>query len=182
MPTKKKATKKRTKNNIKTIANSKNAKNVKNKVADGIEDAKEFVQNKYTQIKNNLNEEARIRELKKLAPIYSSDIKNNLYSIPNVIRIVESDKEHMKSELCKGSIGWDEKRREIPYITVEENRNNPNRTKYYNSKIANKITSSKLILNYILYNKKFLKYLINIIIIILYIFNKSTDNCKISKI
>ena len=42
-----------------------------------------------------------------LHPIFLDDIKTGEYYLPEMIRIEERDKKHKKSEICKGSIGFE---------------------------------------------------------------------------
>ena len=50
-------------------------------------------------------EAARKYELKTLAPLFNDDLSDVDFALPKLIRVVDRDKKHADSEVCKGSIG-----------------------------------------------------------------------------
>lgn len=56
-------------------------------------------------VAENAEEGAKKLELKTLRPIFSEDLDDNKPFIHKFIRVVDRDKKHAESEVCKGSVG-----------------------------------------------------------------------------
>ena len=57
-------------------------------------------------MKENLDEKARLLELKTLQPIFVESLDETDFHISKFIRITERDKKHAESKVCEGSIGY----------------------------------------------------------------------------
>lgn len=57
-------------------------------------------------IKTSVDERVRELELKKLQPIFQTDIDDGDFLIHKFIRVADRDKRRAESEVCKGSIGY----------------------------------------------------------------------------
>ena len=57
-------------------------------------------------IKENIDEKARLLELKTLQPIFVESLDETDFHISKFIRITERDKKHAESKVCDGSIGY----------------------------------------------------------------------------
>ena len=55
-------------------------------------------------LKETVDEKSKQMEIKTLKPFFMEDL--NGFSMPRFIRVVERDKKHAESEICKGSIGF----------------------------------------------------------------------------
>lgn len=55
-------------------------------------------------LKETVNEKSKQMEIKNLQPFFIEDL--NGFSMPRFIRVVERDKKHAASEMCKGAIGF----------------------------------------------------------------------------
>lgn len=55
-------------------------------------------------MKETVDEKSKQMEIKTLKPFFMEDL--NGFSMPRFIRVVERDKKHAESEICKGSIGF----------------------------------------------------------------------------
>ena len=60
----------------------------------------------------------REKELEALRPIFESDVDDPDYSLPKLIRIAQIDEKHAASELCKDSIGFLFKSKELDVTTL----------------------------------------------------------------
>lgn len=57
-------------------------------------------------LKENIDEKARLLELKSLQPIFPESLDDVDFHISKFIRITDRDKKHAESKVCQGSIGY----------------------------------------------------------------------------
>lgn len=69
-------------------------------------------------IKESADEKARKIELKKLQPIFPSDIDDGDFFIHKFIRVADRDKKRAESEVCQGSIGYFRNIKDICVLNV----------------------------------------------------------------
>ena len=106
---------------IEDVANSEQVQKIVKGTKEGLEQAGDYVQKTFKDFKAQIDENARLKELNKLAPIFPEDISQEMYEYPEVIRVIEYDKAHMESPLCERAIGWDEKNKELPVFCAYQN-------------------------------------------------------------
>ena len=99
---------------IEDVANSEQVKKIVKDTKGGFVKTKDFVEKSIKDIKTQIDENAKLKELEKLAPVFPEDISLENYEYPETIRVIEYDKAHMESPLCEGAIGWEEKNKELP--------------------------------------------------------------------
>lgn len=69
-------------------------------------------------IKESADEKAKQIELKKLQPIFPSDIDDGDFFIHKFIRVADRDKKRTESEVCQGSIGYFTNSKDIRVLNV----------------------------------------------------------------
>lgn len=85
------------------------AKETLTQVADQNDDGKfdrEDISKVTNAIKESADEKAKQIELKRLQPVFPSDVDNGDFLIQKFIRVADRDKKRAESEVCKGSIGY----------------------------------------------------------------------------
>lgn len=68
--------------------------------------------------RENAEEKARLTEIKELQPIFPETLEEMDFSMSKLIRIIEKDKRHAESEVCKGSIGYYSEQKEFKVICL----------------------------------------------------------------
>ena len=84
-------------------------------IADSIGNA---VQNTATSLKNSIEEKNREIERRLLNPIFAEDLDNADFLLSKLIRVAEIDKKHSESDVCKGSIGYISKQKDLNIINI----------------------------------------------------------------
>lgn len=71
-----------------------------------------------TAIKDCAEAKNREIELKTLQPIFPEDLQSADFLLSKLIRIVELDKKHAESEVCKGSIGYTSMQKDLRVVNI----------------------------------------------------------------
>lgn len=69
-------------------------------------------------IKKNIDEKKREYELKKLQPIFLTDIDDGDFTIQKFVRVADRDKKRAESEACKGAIGYFTKNNDVRMLNI----------------------------------------------------------------
>lgn len=69
-------------------------------------------------IKKNIDEKKREYELKKLQPIFQTDIDDGDFTIQKFVRVADRDKKRAESEACKGAIGYFTKNNDVRMLNI----------------------------------------------------------------
>lgn len=69
-------------------------------------------------VMDSAGEKARALELKALQPIFPDSLNSVDFLMPKFIRIVERDKRHADSEVCKGSIGYGSDHKDLHMVNI----------------------------------------------------------------
>lgn len=91
------------------------------KLADHYGDGKldrEDVEKITGDIKKNIDEKKREYELKKLQPIFLTDIDDGDFTIQKFVRVADRDKKRAESEACKGAIGYFTKNNDVRMLNI----------------------------------------------------------------
>lgn len=67
---------------------------------------KEDVSKVANAIKENVDEKSRQIEIKRLQPVFASDIDDGDFLIQKFVRVTDRDKKYVESEVCKGSVAY----------------------------------------------------------------------------
>lgn len=69
-------------------------------------------------IKKNIDEKKKEYELKKLQPIFQTDIDDGDFIIQKFVRVADRDKKRAESEACKGAIGYFTKNNDVRMLNI----------------------------------------------------------------
>lgn len=69
-------------------------------------------------IKKNIDEKKREYELKKLQPIFQTDIDDGDFTIQKFVRVADRDKKRAESEACKGAIGYFTENNDVRMLNI----------------------------------------------------------------
>ncbi len=69
-------------------------------------------------IKKNIDEKKKEYELKKLQPIFQTDIDDGDFIIQKFVRVADHDKKRAESEVCKGAIGYFTENNDVRMLNI----------------------------------------------------------------
>lgn len=69
-------------------------------------------------IKKNIDEKKKEYELKKLQPIFQTDIDDGDFIIQKFVRVADHDKKRADSEVCKGAIGYFTENNDVRMLNI----------------------------------------------------------------
>lgn len=81
-------------------------------------DAYDAIKDGSSKVIKKIHEAIVAADKKRLSPIYLENLNNNEYTIPEMVRVVEYDKQHMENEACEGSIGFFDKIAGASVLTI----------------------------------------------------------------
>ncbi len=87
-------------------------------MADSIGNA---AQNAANAMRDNAEARNREKERKALQPVFLEDLDSTDFTLSKLIRVVDIDKKHAESEVCKGSVGFISEQKELRIVNIYKN-------------------------------------------------------------
>lgn len=87
-------------------------------MADSIGNA---AQNAANAMRDNAEARNREKERKALQPVSLEDLDSTDFTLSKLIRVVDIDKKHAESEVCKGSVGFISEQKELRIVNIYKN-------------------------------------------------------------
>lgn len=87
-------------------------------MADSIGNA---AQNAANAMRDNAEARNREKERKALQPVFLEDLDSTDFTLSKLIRVVDIDKKHAESEVCKGSAGFISEQKELRTVNIYKN-------------------------------------------------------------
>lgn len=87
-------------------------------MADSIGNA---AQNAANAMRDNAEARNREKERKALQPVFPEDLDSTDFTLSKLIRVVDIDKKHAESEVCKGSVGFISEQKELRIVNIYKN-------------------------------------------------------------
>ena len=87
-------------------------------MADSIGNA---AQNAANAMRDNAEARNREKERKALQPVFLEDFDSTDFTLSKLIRVVDIDKKHAESEVCKGSVGFISEQKELRIVNIYKN-------------------------------------------------------------
>ena len=78
-------------------------------------------QNAANAMRDNAEARNREKERKALQPVFLEDLDSTDFTLSKLIRVVDIDKKHAESEVCKGSVGFISEQKELRIVNIYKN-------------------------------------------------------------